>query len=154
MTTIIDWALLSKPTSIKEFTSILEKENISLVLRENKEGIIYGLSYIDHKTKTVFNGSDLGKAYSSNAIQEKLKPIAQRQLKIPTSNKQIEQTNTSKESEIQAEVKTEIKKQTLLQNLDALQLPFGSNKQQMPKDDKAPIEPSQKKKKKRKRMRL
>lgn len=41
------------------------------MLRQNNEGIIYGLTYVDHKTKCVFNGSDLGKQYSANGIQER-----------------------------------------------------------------------------------
>ena len=32
--------------------------------------MIYGLTYVDHKTKTVFNGSDLGKEFSAKAILE------------------------------------------------------------------------------------
>ena len=50
---------------------MLEKEGIKAVLRQNKEGIIYGLTYVDHRTKCVFNGSDLGKQYSAKGIQER-----------------------------------------------------------------------------------
>ncbi len=39
--------------------------------RLNKEGVIYGLTYVDHKTKCVFNGSDLGKQYSAKGILER-----------------------------------------------------------------------------------
>jgi hypothetical protein len=49
----------------------LEKENIQTVLRRNNEGVIYGITYIDHRTKSVFNGSALGKPYSANGIQER-----------------------------------------------------------------------------------
>jgi hypothetical protein len=48
----------------------LEKENIQIVLRQNSESIIYGVTYIDHFTKSVFNGSDLGKAYSAKGLLE------------------------------------------------------------------------------------
>jgi len=33
--------------------------------------LIYGLTFIDHKHRTVFNGSDLGKAYSAKAVTER-----------------------------------------------------------------------------------
>ena len=33
--------------------------------------IIYGLTYIDRNTKSVFNGSDIGKEYSAKAILKK-----------------------------------------------------------------------------------
>ena len=35
------------------------------------DGIIYGITYIDHHTKCVFNGSHLGKQYSANGIQQR-----------------------------------------------------------------------------------
>jgi hypothetical protein len=37
----------------------------------NEQGYIYGITYIDNNNKTVFNGSDLGKAYSAKAIFER-----------------------------------------------------------------------------------
>jgi hypothetical protein len=49
----------------------LEKESIQTVLRQNQEGIIYGITYIDHRTKSVFNGSALGKQYSANGLEER-----------------------------------------------------------------------------------
>jgi hypothetical protein len=52
----------------------LEKENISTVLRIGKQSNVYGITYIDHISKCVFNGSDLGKSFSANAIVEKFKP--------------------------------------------------------------------------------
>lgn len=45
----------------------LEKEGIKSVLKQNKKGIIY----VDHRTKCVFNGSDLGKQYSAKGIEER-----------------------------------------------------------------------------------
>jgi len=51
---------------------LLDQKNISTVLRQNASGIIYGITFIDHNNKTVFNGSDLGKGYSASHLQEKL----------------------------------------------------------------------------------
>ncbi|RZM29460.1 MAG: relaxase [Pedobacter sp.] len=56
--------LVRKETLIKD----LAREQIALVLRRNEAGLIYGLTYIDHKHRTVFNGSDLGKIYSAKAV--------------------------------------------------------------------------------------
>jgi len=50
----------------------LKSEGVALVLRTSKTGLIYGLTYVDHRTKVVFNGSDLGKAYSAKAVQQAL----------------------------------------------------------------------------------
>ncbi len=68
----IDLALLKQSKrSLESLVTALEKEGIKAVLRQNKEGIIYGLTYVDHRTKCVFNGSDLGKPYSAKGIQER-----------------------------------------------------------------------------------
>lgn len=50
------------------FCDYMQSEGINAVFRENKEGRVYGLTFIDNKSGAVFNGSDLGKAYSGQAI--------------------------------------------------------------------------------------
>lgn len=67
----IEVGLLNAPT-MKEFVSNLEQQNIYTVLRQNSGGVLYGLTYVDNVSKCVFNGSDLGKAYSAAAIQARL----------------------------------------------------------------------------------
>jgi hypothetical protein len=68
----IEWSFLQKPNqTLKELIRALEKERISTVLRQNEQGIIYGITYIDHYTKCVFNGSDLGKQYSAAGMQQR-----------------------------------------------------------------------------------
>lgn len=69
--TAIDWVMVRPPQSLSAFEKALGKENISLVLRQNEAGLVYGLTYIDHRTKCVFNGSDLGKPYSAKGILER-----------------------------------------------------------------------------------
>lgn len=58
------YSAVKKETLIKE----LAKEQVALVLRRNDAGLIYGLTFIDHKHRTVFNGSDLGKGYAAKAV--------------------------------------------------------------------------------------
>jgi hypothetical protein len=71
--TVIDFVLLKKTVSgLEQLKNELNKEKISLVLRQNKEGTIYGITYVDHKTKCVFNGSDLGKSYSAKLMLERV----------------------------------------------------------------------------------
>ena len=67
----IDLALLGSKTSLSELEKVLKKEGINIILRKNNQGILYGITYVDHTTKCVFNGSVLGKAYSAKAIQER-----------------------------------------------------------------------------------
>lgn len=67
----VDLALFGKHISLSELTKLLEKEGINLICRKNTEGSIYGITYVDHTAKCVFNGSVLGKQYSAKAIQER-----------------------------------------------------------------------------------
>jgi len=74
----------------------LKKDGINLILHQNVNGRIYGTTFIDHQNKSVFNGSDLGKLYSANALIERicsedrirsfLKPVIQQKtyLKAPS----------------------------------------------------------------------
>ncbi len=68
----IDLALLkNKNHTVDTLITSLVKEGIHTVLRQNSEGLNYGITYVDHKTKCVFNGSDLGKQYSAKGILER-----------------------------------------------------------------------------------
>ncbi len=58
------YSSVKKETLVKE----LAREQVALVVRRNETGLIYGLTFIDHKHRTVFNGSDLGKAYAAKAV--------------------------------------------------------------------------------------
>jgi hypothetical protein len=68
----VDECLAQSPASIKELMEYLKQKNIYTVLRQNAEGRLYGITFVDNQNKCVFNGSDLGKAYSAAAIQSKL----------------------------------------------------------------------------------
>lgn len=68
----VDFAALKKSNlSLMELMKALQKEKIQVVLRQNDNGVIYGITYVDHHTKCVFNGSHLGKQYSANGIQQR-----------------------------------------------------------------------------------
>lgn len=71
----IDIAFLKTQISLEELVQLLQKEGINTVFRKNTEGLIYGITYVDHTTKCVFNGSTLGKQYSAKAIQERCTSI-------------------------------------------------------------------------------
>ncbi len=53
-----------------DFISNLKERNIDLILRHTGTGRIYGATFIDHDTKTVLNGSRLGKEFSANALEK------------------------------------------------------------------------------------
>jgi len=66
----VDMALLGR-ISVQELAATLDEQGISVLLRQNDAGLIYGITFIDHKTYAVFNGSALGKAYSAKGLQER-----------------------------------------------------------------------------------
>ncbi|OXG03662.1 relaxase/mobilization nuclease-like protein [Flavobacterium araucananum] len=84
----IDMAFLRTEISLTELVKLLEKEGINTVFRKNSEGLLYGITYVDHSTKCVFNGSRLGKQYSAKAIQKRCASI-----------KEVEQNKVSFSSE-------------------------------------------------------
>ncbi|WP_134087869.1 relaxase/mobilization nuclease domain-containing protein [Olivibacter sp. XZL3] len=68
----VDMALLRTPKNgVEDLVKELGRQGIDMVLRRNQLGELYGVTYVDHVSKCVFNGSDLGKNYSSNAIRNK-----------------------------------------------------------------------------------
>lgn len=63
--------VLAGATDKDDFTAKLKAQNIDVVLRYTDEGRIYGVTFIDHNTMTVLNGSRLGKQFSANALNER-----------------------------------------------------------------------------------
>ncbi|MDR0429593.1 MAG: relaxase/mobilization nuclease domain-containing protein [Tannerellaceae bacterium] len=50
------------------FEKELLQNGVSVLFRQNEEGRIYGATFIDHETRTVLNGSKIGKDYSANVF--------------------------------------------------------------------------------------
>jgi len=59
----------NRPT-LSQLESELDKMGISMIKRLSTEGSLYGLTYVDHITKHVCNGSELGKEFSAVAISK------------------------------------------------------------------------------------
>lgn len=58
--------------NVKVFVKALNAQGVFVLFRRNDCGQVYGLTFVDNKTKCVFNGSDLGKKYSAKWILEQL----------------------------------------------------------------------------------
>lgn len=54
-----------------QFEKELRKKGIDVVFRQNSSKRIYGVTFIDHNSRVVLNGSRLGKEYSANAFNER-----------------------------------------------------------------------------------
>lgn len=75
----IDLALFRGQRDLKGLSNELRKQGIHIAVRQNAQGIVYGLTYIDHINKTVFNGSDIGKEYGAKAMIEKFEGFQEKQ---------------------------------------------------------------------------
>jgi hypothetical protein len=57
--------ILTKPIDKAKLQQELHQKGIQVIFRKNEDGRLYGVTFVDHQSKAVFNGSDLGKAYSA-----------------------------------------------------------------------------------------
>jgi hypothetical protein len=79
--------VLSK--SIDSFTSLKEalaRKQVDVVIRQNKAGQTYGITFVDHRTRCVFNGSDLGKKYAYRGLINQLTTNFLRKIKRPENS--------------------------------------------------------------------
>ena len=74
--------VLANAADKSDFIAKLKVRNIDVVFRYTDEGRIYGVTFIDHGTMTVLNGSRLGKEFSANAINDRFNNPA----KVPVNN--------------------------------------------------------------------
>ncbi|MFC6100841.1 relaxase/mobilization nuclease domain-containing protein [Olivibacter domesticus] len=64
---------MKAPLSLEQFAEDLKNDKIDTVIRRSDQGLVYGITYVDHRDRnlSVFNGSELGKEYSAAAVMEK-----------------------------------------------------------------------------------
>jgi len=63
-------AAISIASNETEFKKQLLEHGINTVVRRNGEGRIYGMTFIDHESRSVWNGSQLGKNLSANIFND------------------------------------------------------------------------------------
>ncbi|TQM21037.1 conjugal transfer protein MobB [Chryseobacterium aquifrigidense] len=54
----------------KDFVEKLKSVGVNTVIRRNEAGRMYGITFIDHNSQTVWNGSNLGKEYSAAVFND------------------------------------------------------------------------------------
>ncbi|MNQ68905.1 Relaxase/Mobilization nuclease domain protein [compost metagenome] len=54
----------------KNFKKQLAEQGINVMVRKNDAGRIYGITFIDHNSRTVWNGSRLGKEFAANIFND------------------------------------------------------------------------------------
>jgi hypothetical protein len=58
---------------LRDFVATLKNDGITTILRRSADDRIYGITFVDHENRVVFNGSDLGKQYGAKALLERVK---------------------------------------------------------------------------------
>ncbi len=84
--------LLNSSTSISQFKNNLNEKGIDVVIRQNNEVRIYGVTFIDHNNRIALNGSRLGKAFSANAINNLFQDVSETGNKTTTLKEMNQRT--------------------------------------------------------------
>jgi hypothetical protein len=61
---------LQSTTDEQDFKKQLTEKGINVIIRKNDTSRVYGITFIDHNSKTVWNGSRLGKEHSANVFND------------------------------------------------------------------------------------
>ncbi len=61
---------LRRSATKEDFRANLHRKGIDVLFRENEQGRLYGITFIDHNNGCVVNGSRLGKELSANTVAE------------------------------------------------------------------------------------
>lgn len=86
----------------EDFRENLHRKGIDVLFRENEQGRLYGVTFIDHNNGCVVNGSRLGKELSANAVAEWFS-CPHPELSAPIQQREkgsIPQTQTSDEDSV------------------------------------------------------
>ncbi len=89
---------LAQSTNKEDFVARLKAAKIDVLFRYTEEGRIYGVTFIDHNTMTVLNGSRLGKDYSANAFERRFngeQPQPDMPVVIPVVDTHTQDADTS-----------------------------------------------------------
>ena len=79
----------------EDFARRLKEVDIEVVYRTNPEERLYGITFIDHVNRTVFNGSRLGKPFTANVFNELFNnPDADRERLIPLPEQETPRQGT------------------------------------------------------------
>ena len=119
---IIDDCLLKSPGTMKDLVEELQQKNIYVVLRQNAEGRLYGITFVNNQNRVVFNGSDLGKGYSINALLSRftmvgdpvVRPGGQENSHLGRVSSSLSQHSNNQETMVQKSIRQESLLDTLI----------------------------------------
>ncbi|PWN64175.1 conjugal transfer protein MobB [Chryseobacterium viscerum] len=82
------------------FKKQLQQQGINTVVRRNDTGRVYGVTFIDHNSKTVWNGSRLGKELSANVFNEWWSHDQKPEIKTTASEKSTQPKDANPEEKL------------------------------------------------------
>lgn len=85
---------MKRAIGIDNLKKSLLKFGIGCVFRQNEQGRIYGVSFVDYQNQTILNGSRLGKEFSANAFNDLLNNPSKRNIQQTADNKSQLETNS------------------------------------------------------------
>jgi hypothetical protein len=91
VTVAIDWTLAKSALTLFAFKKAMEKERISAVFQQDGKGGVQNILYVDHQTKSVFDGATLGGRYTAEAMRGRCLP------ELTAEQKLTQQQNLSKQ---------------------------------------------------------
>jgi hypothetical protein len=92
---------LQSTNNEQAFKKQLGEQGINVVVRRNDTGRIYGMTFIDHNSKSVWNGSRLSKELSANTFNDYWNNNIKPDIKEPTV--QLPKTSPSNDADLPAE---------------------------------------------------
>jgi len=82
VTATLEWNMVKKNMDLPSFRKELEKERITMVWLNGKYENAQNIFYVDHETKAVFDGRQLGDRYDAAALRRRLVPTIEREEKL------------------------------------------------------------------------
>jgi hypothetical protein len=90
---IIQNTMNQKNIDMDSFKQVLLKHGIGTIFRQNEQGRIYGVTFIDYQNQVILNGSRLGKEFSANVFNGLLNNPSDRNIQLTAEKQAPEQTN-------------------------------------------------------------
>ncbi len=87
--TIVETALKSSANET-DFKKQLISQGINTVIRRNGQNHLYGITFIDHGSKSVWNGSQLDRGFSANTFNELWREPQQKEIATITQTKNMQ----------------------------------------------------------------
>ena len=61
---------IRKAGNKEDFKKQLKEKRVNVISRQNEQGRIYGVTFLDYENRAVMNGSRLGKEFSANVFND------------------------------------------------------------------------------------